>query len=122
MEALFDTIGDIRADRPDHGCTGAMCSFCRYLDDVELRAQFPRPKNDEAWVRAANHYRIGLPAGTRFTADDLLAAIGYPVGSPNQIGALFRSWAEKELIWRVAEKPSERASNHGRRVYVWERI
>ena len=49
MNALFDTIGGIRADRPEHGCTGERCSWCAYQDEVAYRAaQPPRAKFDEA--------------------------------------------------------------------------
>lgn len=121
MDALFDTIGEVRADRPPHNCGGAHCSFCRYLDHVEAKAMFPRSTSDSAWVRAANHWRISLERGTRFTADDLVQAIGHPVGSANQIGALFRSWDDMEVILCVGSKRSERESNHGRKVYIWEK-
>jgi hypothetical protein len=120
MEALFDTIGEIRADRVPHNCTGLGCSFCAYLDGVEERAQRQEPRRDEAWWRAANHYRIGLGVGARITADDLLKAIGEPAGSPNQIGAIFRHWQDQEMIHRVGQTASKRASNHSRRVYIWE--
>jgi len=120
MEALFDTIGEIRADRVPHNCTGLSCSFCKYLDGVEERAQQRQVKRDEAWWRAANHYRINLGSGARITADDLLRNVGYPFGSGNQIGAIFRHWQEQEMITRVGSTASKRASNHSRRVYIWE--
>lgn len=120
MEALFDTIGDIRADRVPHSCTGLACSFCAYLDGLEAKKHHAPQNIDKAWHRAANHWRISKQQGDTFTADDLLKAIGYPAGTPNQIGAIFRTWQDLGVIRKQGQKASTRESNHHRRVYLWE--
>lgn len=121
MEALFDTIGYIRADRPAHGCTGASCSWCAYQDYVAAKVAQPvRAKFDQAWLRAVTKWRKGLRIGDTFTADDLILTYGHPVGHQNQIGALFSWWSEVGLIKAVGRMPSRRESNNGRSIQIWE--
>ena len=121
MEALFDTIGGIRIDRPEHGCTGPTCSWCAYQDTIaEQATQEPRAKFDQAWLRAVTKWRKGLPIGGTFTADDLIATYGHPVGHPNQIGSLFSWWSESGIIKAVGRVPSQRATNNRRSIQVWE--
>jgi hypothetical protein len=121
MEALFDTIDGIRADRPDHGCTGALCSWCAYQDNIAAQvAQPPRAKFDEAWLRAVTKYRKSLDIGDTFTADTLIEHYGHPVGHPNQIGSLFSWWSESGMIKAVGRVPSKRATNNRRSIQVWE--
>lgn len=121
MNALFDTIGGIRADRPEHGCTGERCSWCAYQDEVAYRAaQPPQAKFDEAWLRAVTKWRQGLELGDQFTADTLIELFGHPVGHPNQIGALFAWWQESGIIKAVGRTPSKRASNNRRSIQVWQ--
>ena len=121
MNALFDTIGGIRADRPEHGCTGEKCSWCAYQDEVAYRAaQPPQAKFDEVWLRAVTKWRQGLELGDQFTADTLIELFGHPVGHSNQIGALFAWWQESGIIKAVGRTPSKRASNNRRSIQVWQ--
>jgi hypothetical protein len=123
MEALFDNIGDIRVDRPEHGCTGLICRWCAYMDEVEIKAtQPPKAKFDQSWLRAVTGYRKSLHIGDTFTADDLIKHYGHPVGHPNQIGSLFSWWSESRMIKAVGRVPSQRATNNGRTIQVWEVI
>ena len=119
--ALFDTVGGIRLDRPEHGCTGPQCSWCAYQDDVALKAaQPPKAKFDEAWLRAVTKWRKGLQIGDTFTADDLIEYFGHPVGHPNQIGSLFSWWQESGIIRSTGRTPSRRPSNNNRQIQIWE--
>jgi len=117
--ALFDTIGDIRLDRPHHSCTGALCTYCERFDrqDVEVLAEI-----DPAWRMQATIFRKSLAIGGLFSADLLIEAIGKPLGHPNQIGALFRAWASQGMIESQGDYvTSTRESNNGRTIRVWRR-
>ena len=122
MEALFNNIDGIRVDRPGHGCTGDLCSFCQYLDGLEIAAQRqPKADIDPKWQMQATMYRKSLAIGQTFIADDLIAAIGKPPGHANQIGSLFNFWAGAGFITAVGSTPSKREGNNGRRVQIWRR-
>ena len=122
MDALFNDIDGVRLDRAPHGCTGELCSFCTYLDALELKAMRP-PKVaiDAKWQMQATIYRKALAVGQMFTADDLIKAIGKPPGHSNQIGALFAFWSESGFIVHSGSTPSKRAGNNGRRIQIWRR-
>ena len=77
---------------------------------------------DEEWHQRANEYRRGLNPGQPFTADDLRANVGLPVGSSNQIGALMHSWASKGLIRASGFTTSTIKGNHGRILREWETV
>jgi hypothetical protein len=67
-------------------------------------------------------YRKTLAIGGLFTADTLLDSIGLPVGHPNQVGALFRSWARMGVITSQGDYVvSTRESNNGRSIRMWKR-
>jgi hypothetical protein len=122
MDSLFDQIDGVRVDRPAHSCTGELCSFCTYLDGLELRAQKePKAEIDPKWQMQATIYRKSLAIGQTFTADNLIAAIGKPPGHANQIGSLFHFWAGAGFITAVGNTPSKREGNNGRRVQIWRR-
>ena len=95
--ALFDTIGDIRLDRPHHSCTGLLCTYCERFDrqDVEVLAEI-----DPAWRMQATIFRKSLAIGGLFSADLLIEAIGKPLG---------------DFV------TSTRESNNGRTIRVWRR-
>jgi len=118
-EALFDSIGDIQLDRPGHNCTGQLCTYCERFDreDVQVLAEI-----DPAWRMQATIFRKSLAIGGLFSADLLIEAIGKPLGHPNQIGALFRSWNSQGLIESQGNfVVSTRESNNGRVIRVWRR-
>jgi hypothetical protein len=118
-EALFDSIGDIQLDRPGHSCTGQMCTYCERYDrqDAELLAEI-----DSKWRMQATMYRKTLAIGGLFTADTLVDSIGLPDGHPNQVGALFRSWARMGVITSQGDYVvSTRESNNGRSIRMWKR-
>lgn len=119
QHALFDTIGDIRVDLPSHHCTGLLCTYCERNDreDAGLLADI-----DPNWRIQATIYRKTVAIGGLLTADDLVHNIGKPAGHPNQIGALFRSWAVSGLIKSQGDYvTSSRESNNGRSIRLWRR-
>jgi len=118
-EALFDSIGDIQLDRPGHNCTGQLCTYCERYDreDAQVLAEI-----DPQWRIQATIFRKSLAIGGLFTADLLIEAIGKPDGHPNQIGALFRSWASMGVITSQGNfVTSTRESNNGRSIRMWKR-
>ena len=118
-DALFDQIGDIQLDRPGHNCTGQLCTYCERFDreDVQVLAEI-----DPQWRMQATIFRKSLAIGGLFSADLLIEAIGKPLGHPNQIGALFRSWNSQGLIESQGNfVVSTRESNNGRSIRVWRR-
>jgi len=117
--SLFDSIGDIQLDRPGHNCTGQLCTYCERFDreDVQVLAEI-----DKNWRIQATIFRKSLAIGGLFTADLLIEAIGLPDGHPNQIGALFRSWASMGVITSMGNYVvSTRESNNGRSIRMWKR-
>ena len=117
--ALFDTIGDIRLDRPPHSCTGGRCTYCERFDreDTQLLADI-----DPQWRILCTIYRKSVAIGGLLTADDLVENVGKPAGHPNQIGALFRSWNSQGLIESQGDYvTSSRESNNGRSIRLWRR-
>ena len=119
QETLFDQIGDIQLDRPGHNCTGQLCTYCERFDreDTQVLAEI-----DPAWRMQATIFRKSLAIGQLFSADVLIDAIGKPLGHPNQIGALFRSWNSQGLIESQGNfVVSTRESNNGRVIRVWRR-
>jgi hypothetical protein len=119
QETLFDQIGDIQLDPPGHNCTGQLCTYCERFDreDTQVLAEI-----DPAWRMQATIFRKSLAIGGLFSADVLIDAIGKPLGHPNQIGALFRSWNSQGLIQSEGNfVVSTRLSNNGRVIRVWRR-
>ena len=117
--SLFDSIGDIQLDRPGHNCTGQLCTYCERFDreDVQVLAEI-----DKSWRIQATIFRKSLAIGGLFSADLLIEAIGLPDGHPNQIGALFRSWASMGVITSMGNfVVSTRESNNGRSIRMWKR-
>ncbi len=119
QETLFDQIGDVQLDRPGHNCTGQLCTYCERFDreDTQVLAEI-----DPQWRMQATIFRKSLAIGGLFTADVLIDAIGKPLGHPNQIGALFRSWNSQGLIESQGNYVvSTRESNNGRVIRMWRR-
>ena len=119
QDALFDQIGDIQLDRPGHNCTGQLCTYCERFDreDIQVLAEI-----DPQWRMQATIFRKSLAIGQLFSADVLIDAIGKPLGHPNQIGALFRSWNSQGMIESQGNYVvSTRESNNGRSIRVWRR-
>ena len=110
-----------RDGSPTHAHTGDDCVFCatRTGEGAKIAAT-AAVNRDLAWWGEANNWLNCQPAGSRFTADDLVSCIGKPVGSVNQIGARLRSWAMSGLIDPVAVTSAGRAQSHGRLLRVWE--
>lgn len=74
---------------------------------------------DAEWHIRANDFRRERGSGSSFTADDLRAAVGLPVGSSNQVGALLHSWNTRGLIEAAGFATSTVKANHGRILRLW---
>lgn len=117
-ETLFDLV-DTPADT--HAHTGEDCVFCATRTGTSAKiAATQAVTRDHAWWADATRWLGQHTAGYRFTADDLIAAIGKPTGSTNQIGARLRSWAMTEMVNPVGFTEAERPESHGRVLRVWE--
>jgi len=120
MSALFD-LTDYQ--EPTHACAGDACQVCANArTPIEAKnLGTSRPKRDPRWWAEAREFITQLSSGATFTADDLVALIGLPDGSPNQVGACVRSWAASDLTTPAGYVESTRKSNHGRVVRVWRK-
>jgi len=106
---------------PTHAHTWDGCVFCDTRTGQEAKAAATKAvTRDEAWWEQSTAWLHRQPIGSRFTADDLVAAIGKPTGSTNQIGARLRSWAFGELIAARDVTEAQRKTSHGRLLRVWE--
>ena len=120
LDTLFDVFDSGKARHTTHSCTGPGCHFCEWLDGHKAKAKATRAvKYDPRWLHEATEWRRSQ-IGNQITADDLINAIGLPDGHPNQIGALFASWAQANLIRLAGVRRSHRDSNHARQIKVWE--
>lgn len=117
-ETLFDPPPSARSTT--HSCTGPGCYFCEWLDGRKAKAKATAAvKYDPRWLHEATEWRRSK-IGNQVTADDLIKAIGLPDGHPNQIGALFSTWAQSNLIALAGVRRSHRDSNHARQIKVWQ--
>lgn len=74
----------------------------------------------QEWVQDAYHWLARLPYGQEVTSVDLITAVGMPPGSPNAIGAVFRTAAMQELLTPTDRYVTNtRAVAHARPVRVW---
>ena len=120
MDSLFE-IDLVEQRRNIHSCTGTGCSFCEFVEGATgKRKGIEAVIKDPEWHLRATQWRRSLDFGKTITADDLIEECGHPEGSPNQIGALFRSWAVKGLVQVQGSVSSQRNSNHARRIILWK--
>ena len=104
----------------EHKCAGPWCRYCETTTGVEAKAlAIEATVSDPEWIMRAVDYLNQLGPHKRFTADDLTGAIGLPMGSGNQVGAIFRKWHKAQVIWPVGYSTSQRSSNHGRVFREW---
>lgn len=119
MTALFDLID--YPEQPIHGCAGPSCQVCATRNGTAAKKHGTKiVKRDEEWWQRANGWFHMLDPRTQFTADDLVEAVGLPVGSPNQVGACVRTWAARDLTKPVGVREARRKESHGRLVRIWE--
>ncbi len=76
---------------------------------------------DPQWKSGAAMWVWECPVDGRFTADDLVAAVGLP-RKRNQVGALLSHLVKRGLIERVGFKPSERTARRAGMQAVWARL
>ena len=104
----------------EHKCAGPWCRYCESNTGPEAKDLATESTlSDLEWAHRATAYLIYLGPHKRFTADDLTTAVGLPMGSSNQVGALFLKWHKAKLIWPVGYVTSKRSSNHGRVLREW---
>lgn len=109
-----------RDGSPTHAHTGDGCVFCATRTGIGAKlAAIKAVTRDPAWWAEADRWLELQPIGDQFTADDLIACIGKPMGSANQIGARLRSWASAGAIVRTGYTEATRKESHGRAVAVW---
>lgn len=100
------------------------CHFCENFRERAAQAgqNVALLHADPNWVKRAETWLKHLAQGTEFTADDLVESVGLPkTGSTNAIGALFASFARRELIEKVGYTEAKRMSSHSRVIRVWRR-
>lgn len=119
-ELLFATAAPCsdcgRPAEPDRGCP-----WCAGRTVAEAKKTATRAaKIDAEWQHRAVEFRRGLGLGATFTADDLVEAVGLPIGSGNQVGALMHTWATRGWIVAAGFTVSARKSNHGRVLRQWQ--
>lgn len=114
-------IGQYEADMAVHAHTGDDCDFCRMMHTGQAAKALATAtvNRDPEWWERSEKWLAGQLWDTRFTADDLVAAIGKPCGSTNQIGARLRSWAMAEAIGPVGFTEANRKESHGRVLRIW---
>jgi hypothetical protein len=78
------------------------------------------------WSLKADEWFQNLAVGTRFSADDLTDAIGFPdafyPNSNNAIGAKIRHWSNQLAVARIGFIKSTRTLSHARMIAWWEKI
>ena len=120
QHSLFDKIGDVRVDLPHHHCTGLGCTYCARQEQRDLETM---SEVDPVWRMSATTWLKGIDIGGLLNADLLISDIGKPLGHPNQIGALFRTWA---IAGRIKDQgqyvTSSRDSNKSRSIRIWKRV
>jgi hypothetical protein len=123
VTALFEPV-DYPATPAPHACAGSVCQVCELTRTSEQakRVGTSKAKKDAAWWDQAARWIGQQPLGRRFTADDLIDAVGLPHGSPNQVGAQIRTWAVQDKTEPVGYAEAKRHSSHGRVLRVWQVI
>ena len=115
---MTDTLFEV-----EHKCRGPWCRYCETRTGIEAKkaaVKAVRDATDEEWDWRAQQWIIELGRGRMFTADDLVDAIGLPVGSSNQVGAFFHWLSKACIITFHGYTTSKRKSNHGRLIREWE--
>lgn len=122
FEADFERMTDaLEAERATHAHTGEGCIFCRDFTGAVAKVNGTTAvTRDLEWWNRSWEWLDDKPAGFRFTADDLVADLGKPEGSVNQIGARLRTWAIAERIDPVGFDEATRPESHARVLRVWE--
>jgi hypothetical protein len=121
MTALFEPV-DYPASPAPHACAGYVCQVCELTRTSSAAKELgtSKPRRDHGWWAEATRWIDRQPVGLRFTADDLIDAIGLPHGSPNQVGAIIRTWAVQDITEPVGYAEATRQSSHGRVLRIWQ--
>jgi len=120
-DALFTV--EVEAAPQLHACTGPTCTWCAWRDGTLAKAAgMTATDKDPEWADRADRWLNELYIGVVITADDLVAACGLPVGSPNQVGARFSRWAKAGRIREHGYQRATRKASHARRLVSWQVI
>ena len=107
----------------EHKCPGPWCRYCEARTGVDAaEAAIESTVTDPEWTMRAVDWLNRLGPYVVITADELTRDIGLPVGSGNQVGAIFRKWHTARIIEPVGFTTSGRASNHGRIIREWKTL
>ena len=97
------------------------CGWCsQNPQGSTLVKELPSSTKDLEWLDRATQWRRSLNPHSRVTSDDLIAAIGLPVGSHNQIGSLFHTWNKKGYLRFVRIVRASRKSRNMGTLREWE--
>jgi hypothetical protein len=120
IDALFDvTPSDCwQCGRP---LRNSACGWCAQNPaGTTLVRTIESTTKDHEWIERATQWRRSLTLHSRVTADDLIAAIGLPMGSPNQIGSLFHTWHKKRYLRFIRTVKAQRKSRNAGSHKEWE--
>lgn len=122
-ETAIAAVEAAEAAIPRHAHTGDGCEFCAFHTGRQAAdAGTAAVTRDPAWWAETEMWIATVPVGDTFTADDLTSVVGMPEGSPNQVGARLRSWAQGGSVKPVGFAQAARAQSHGRFLRVWQVI
>ena len=108
---------------PPHTCRGPWCRYCETRGGVEAAsAAIASTNTDPEWTMRAVDWLNKIGPYAIITADELTRDIGLPVGTGNQVGAIFRKWHTAKIIRPIGFTTSGRASNHGRVLREWKKL
>lgn len=107
-----------------HACAGDVCRLCG--GDARDAGQAQAMDARATWSQRAMAWITDQPGGSRFTSEDLTAALGLPSGDVGQhrnnaTGAVMRAAARAGLIVRVGYVESVRKRSHAAVLSRWER-
>lgn len=122
---MSDALFDVDPSCSDCGrdLVLGLCAWCAAKPTGQTGIDAAHHARDLEWAHRANKWLDNCTDhGTVITADDLIAAVGLPTGSENQIGARFQAWRKAGFIRQAGVTTSTRRSNHGRLLRAWEVI
>jgi len=118
---MTDTLFDINP-APTHGCAGAVCAVCH---PENKHITYAGNAASQDWMTAAADWITLLPAGYRFTTDELwhhLGGLELTTHEPRALGAVIRSARRNGSIRGTGRYvTSVRPECHARPIPVWER-
>jgi hypothetical protein len=119
-DALFD-LGPSACWQCGRPLRNSVCGWCsQNPEGTTLVRTMATATKDPEWLERATQWRRSLNLHSRVTSDDLIAAIGLPVGSHNQIGSLFHTWHKKGYLKYIRTVRASRKSRNMGTLREWE--